>query len=195
MPQAATLSQQDLKRALKYCATRRYAERDRAVILTSVYAGLRAKELAALNWGDVYDDDGAVRSQFTLTAAQTKGHKSRTVYVSSGLRQTLKRYAESQAVSAFQTVGDIERNPLFRSQRKIRFSANTMCQLMLDIYKGCGLSTASAHSGRRTFITRLAAQGVSVRVLAELAGHSSIQTTQRYIDVNAEQMSRAVELV
>ena len=194
MPQAATLSQQDLKRALKYCATRRYAERDRAVILTSVYAGLRAKELAALNWGDVYDEDGAVRSQFTLTAAQTKGQKSRTVYVSSGLRQTLKRYAQRR-VSAFQTVGDIGRNPLFRSQRKIRFSANTMCQLMLDIYKGCGLSTASAHSGRRTFITRLAAQGVSVRVLAELAGHSSIQTTQRYIDVNAEQMARAVELV
>lgn len=195
MAQAATLSERDLKRALNFCATRRYGERDRAIILTSLYAGLRAIELAALNWSDVYDEEGAPRSQFTLTAAQTKGLKARTVYVSTALRQTLKRYARSQAVSASLTMRDIGRNPLFPSQRNLRFNANTMCQLLLDIYKGCGLSTASSHSGRRTFITRLAAQGVSVRVLAELAGHSSIQTTQRYIDVNAEQMARAVELV
>jgi len=50
-------------------------------------------------------------------------------------------------------------------------------------------------SGRRTFITELASKGVSVRVLAELAGHSSIQTTQRYIDVNPQQMTAAVELL
>jgi integrase/recombinase XerD len=50
------------------------------------------------------------------------------------------------------------------------------------------------HSGRRTFITKLAGNGVSVRVLAELAGHASISTTQRYIDVNYEQMRSAVEL-
>jgi hypothetical protein len=42
---------------------------------------------------------------------------------------------------------------------------------------------------------RLASKGVSVRVLAELPGHSSIQTTQRYIDVNPQQMSAAVELL
>jgi integrase/recombinase XerD len=32
-------------------------------------------------------------------------------------------------------------------------------------------------------------------VLAELAGHSSISVTQRYIDVNDEQMANAVELL
>ena len=39
------------------------------------------------------------------------------------------------------------------------------------------------------------AKGVRVRVLAEMAGHASIQTTQRYIDVNDEQMRRAAELI
>jgi integrase/recombinase XerD len=34
-----------------------------------------------------------------------------------------------------------------------------------------------------------------VRLLAELAGHSHISTTQRYIDVNAEQLANAVELL
>ncbi|MDA8771138.1 site-specific integrase, partial [Planktomarina temperata] len=50
-------------------------------------------------------------------------------------------------------------------------------------------------SGRRTYITRLANKGVGVRLLAALAGHSHISTTQRYIDVNSEQLSEAVELL
>jgi site-specific recombinase XerD len=65
----------------------------------------------------------------------------------------------------------------------------------LDIYKAVGLKDASSHSGRRTYITRLANKGVGVRLLAALAGHSHISTTQRYIDVNAEQLSAAVELL
>ncbi|TVP53229.1 MAG: site-specific integrase, partial [Halomonas sp.] len=53
----------------------------------------------------------------------------------------------------------------------------------------------SSHSGRRTYITRLANKGVGVRLLAALAGHAHISTTQRYIDVNAEQLASAVELL
>ena len=38
-------------------------------------------------------------------------------------------------------------------------------------------------------------KGVGIRELEEIAGHASIQTTQRYIDVNDEQMRRAAELI
>ena len=37
--------------------------------------------------------------------------------------------------------------------------------------------------------------GLGVRLLAALAGHSHISTTQRYIDVNSEQLSESVELL
>ncbi|MDC1521636.1 tyrosine-type recombinase/integrase, partial [Planktomarina temperata] len=52
------------------------------------------------------------------------------------------------------------------------------------IIKDCGLKGATSHSGRRTYITKLANAGINVRLLAELAGHKHISTTQRYIDVN-----------
>ena len=74
------------------------------------------------------------------------------------------------------------------------FSANTMCQLIIRIYEECGLEGATSHSGRRTLITNLANKGISVKVLAEIAGHSSIQTTARYISVNDELMRTAIEL-
>ena len=61
--------------------------------------------------------------------------------------------------------------------------------------KGSGHKGATSHSGRRSFITELASKGVGVRVLAELSGHRSIATTQRYIDVNDDMLRKAVELV
>ena len=54
---------------------------------------------------------------------------------------------------------------------------------------------ATSHSGRRTWLTELSSKGVGVRVLAEMAGHAGIQPTQRYIDVNDEQMRSAAELI
>ena len=144
--------------------------------------------IAALTVGNVFDEDGNVRSQFILSAAQSKGGQTRTVYLNQRFRKALLEY------SACIRITDPQR-PLFESQKGGHFSANTMCQLFLDIYKAVGLKDASSHSGRRTYITRLANKGVGVRLLAELAGHSHISTTQRYIDVNAEQLSEAVELL
>ena len=188
MRQAQTLTDAQLRRVLHYCRSRRHPLRDETIILTSFYAGLRAIEIAALKYADVYDEQGSVRDQFTLRSTQSKGGRTRTVYIGSKLKRALKEYQASIVSHR----GDM---PLFPSQKGGHFSANTMCQLFLDIYKACGLRDASSHSGRRTYITRLANKGVGVRLLAELAGHSHISTTQRYIDVNAEQLKEAVELL
>ena len=188
MRQAQTLTDAQLRRVLHYCRSRRHPLRDETIILTSFYAGLRAIEIAALKHADVYDAQGSVRDQFTLRATQSKGGRTRTVYIGSKLKRALNEYQAS-------IVREREDMPLFPSQKGGHFSANTMCQLFLDIYTAVGLKDASSHSGRRTYITRLANKGVGVRLLAELAGHSHISTTQRYIDVNAEQLKEAVELL
>jgi integrase/recombinase XerD len=188
MRQAQTLNEAQLRRVLHYCRSRRHPVRDETIILFSFYAGLRAKELAALKRNDVFDEDRNVREQFILSGAQSKGGKTRTVYLNQRLRRALAEYAAGLYLA------DLSR-PLFESQKGGHFSANTMCQLFLDIYKAVGLKDASSHSGRRTYITRLANKGVGVRLLAALAGHSHISTTQKYIDVNSEQLSAAVELL
>ena len=188
MRQAQTLNEAQLRRVIQYCRSRRHSVRDETIILFSFYAGLRAKELAALKRADVFDEEGRVREQFILAAEQSKGGKTRTVYLNQRLHRALAEYAAGLNLS------DPNR-ALFESQKGGHFSANTMCQLFLDIYKAVGLKDASSHSGRRTYITKLANKGVGVRLLAELAGHSHISTTQRYIDVNAEQLTAAVELL
>ncbi len=80
-------------------------------------------------------------------------------------------------------------------QVRTGFSANTMCQLVLQMYKDGGLKSATSQSERRTMSTKVANDGMSVRLIAELAGHKQIRTAQRYIDVNDTQLAHAVELL
>ena len=187
MKQARTLTDKQLKMVLAHCATRKHAARDRAIVAVSHFAGLRAKEIAALTLDNVRDSEGAIRSEFVLSASQTKGAKARRVFVSTKLRKELEQYlsqARLRSICSF----------LFQSQKGSCFSANTMCQLLIRIYAECGIEGATSHSGRRTLITNLANKGITVKVLAEIAGHSSIQTTARYISVNDGLLRAAVEL-
>jgi integrase/recombinase XerD len=61
--------------------------------------------------------------------------------------------------------------------------------------KTAGVKGATSHSGRRTFITKLASKGVSAKALMTLAGHKHLSTTQRYIEVNDAMLRAAVDLL
>ena len=66
-------------------------------------------------------------------------------------------------------------------------------------YCAIGVDGCSSHSGRRTFITRAARvvhhAGASLRDVQLLAGHRSIQTTQRYIDGDTDAQRKLVALI
>lgn len=189
MPQAKTLSEKELKIVLATVAQGRHPARNRAMVLMSFLAGMRAGELASLKVGDVVAADGAVKNELRLGADQTKGSRGRVVMLGDKLRKELAAYVATLSNHA-------DDAPLFYSQvSRAGMSANTVAQLFLELYAKAGINGASSHSGRRTFITSLANKGVGVRVLMALAGHRHMSTTQRYIDLNDEMLKIAVNLV
>ena len=189
MKQAKVLTDTELKKVIAYIdAFDRHAERNKAIILLTHYCGMRVSEVASLLVSDVVSVDNNINDVIYLKANQTKGSKSRRVFVSKKAKTALKRYLQSD-------LSVIQQSYLFQTQKSKRFNTNALTQLVKRLYERVGIVGASSHSGRRTFITKLATSGVSVRVIAELASHKSIQTTQRYIDINDELMSNAVELV
>ena len=190
MSQAKTLTAHELRRVLDYVATRQHAARNRAMLLATHYAGMRVGEVAALKFSDVVDNAGALKNEIRLTAEQTKGSEARVVYVGEKLQKELARYLAAYKPRNLD-------DKLFYTQKRMKtgFNANTLCQHFHHLYRKAGLDGASSHSGRRTFITNLASKGVSVRVLMSLAGHADISTTQKYIDVNDNQLRAAVDLV
>ncbi len=188
MAQAKTLTTAEFEQVLRYISTRKYAERNRAMLLMGYWAGLRVKEIAQLKMGDVLNDDGTIRSEIRLSAAQTKGNDGRTVFLPTKLKEELLAYLKTRYVKD-PTIA------LFHTSNRLSFTPNTLCQHFFWLYKKAGIAGASSHSGRRQFITTLAHKGISVRILASLAGHKSIAVTQKYIDVNDDMKRAAVELV
>jgi len=190
MAAAKSLTPAEVQRVLDYIAHNANAQRNRVMFLLTAMAGLRVSEVACMTLDDVRDADGAVRSEVFFAAERVKHGHARTVYISTRLQQELSDYIASR------NWRDAEQ-PLFPTHRGLRrtFSANTLTQYFFWMYQRVGVKGASSHSGRKTFLTSLASQGVSVFVLAALAGHKSIATTQRYVTVNDETKRRAVELV
>mgnify|MGYP002633782741 FL=1 len=188
MSQAKTLTPAEIQQVLDYIAPRSYAMRNRVMFLTGLFSGMRVGEIASLSVGDVRNTDGTVRAEIRLTAAQTKGRHPRTVFLPQKLRDELQTYLNLRGMVPLT-------NPLFITAGRKRFSANVMAQHFHYLFKRAGIAGASSHSLRRSFLTSLASKGISVRVLADLAGHRNLQVTMRYLDASDDMKRNAVEMV
>ena len=198
MAQAKTLNEKELNLLLLYIKTRKYAVRDRAMVLMTYWGGMRIGEVAATKIGDVLNADGTIKEEMRLTAEQTKGKHARTVVLAEKLRKEIQtylktRFTDKELIAV--TYSDYMNKPLFATQKREGFNANTACYHFHMLYKGCGLNGCSSHSGRRSYITTLSARAVPLKVLMELVGHRQAQTTMRYIDVTSDMKRAAVELV
>ena len=187
--QAKTVNQAELRRVLDYVATRKHNFRNRALITTSMYSGMRVGEISSLRYADVIDAEGKVRNEIRLRAENTKTKEARTVFISEKLQKELQQYAK-----VYKPANANEK--FFYSQKNASdgFSANTLTQFFHYLYKRAGLANCSSHSGRRTFATEIASKGVSIRVLQKLLGHKNIQTTAIYVDANDDMLRKAVNL-
>ena len=199
MAQARVLTEREIKKVLQYCNQHKHPSRNRAMLLSTHLAGLRVGEVAALKVSDVLNGEGEIKDEIYLSAAQTKGARARTVLVPKRLQIEIKQYLQAKyGLERLAAVSLTDTSiALFHTQKhpKRGFSANTLAQHFHYLYERAGITGASSHSGRRGFITNLADKGVHVRVLMALAGHQSIATTQKYIDLNPTMMRTAVELI
>ncbi|PCI52524.1 MAG: integrase [Alphaproteobacteria bacterium] len=194
MKQAKVLNQDELKRLLKIVRFTRHRDRNRIIVLLSFLAGLRACEIAQLRVKDVMSvqtDIVEVKDTIYLQKWQTKGKSDQQVVVSETLRKEIGQY-----INKHKYLLNNRDARLLRSQKTHNgFNSQSIQSLFRFLYQEAHIENASSHSGRRSFITNLSEKGVSVRVIQELARHSSMVTTQRYIDVSVDKLKNAVELV
>jgi integrase/recombinase XerD len=161
--------------------------RDQALVLTSHFLGLRAKELAGLKVQDVFQN-GVLVDTVRLLRSITKGSKYREAYlVNKDTRLALLTYLQSRPDL-------LPDDPLFLSQKGGHFSANSMQRLLAIIYSKAGIK-ASSHSGRRSFATRLIQGGADIYSVMELMGHTHIGTTQIYFFTSPERLKSVASIL
>lgn len=188
---AKTVLPAELDLLLQYADNRRYAERNRVIVLLSFKAGLRACEIAGLKWEMVLGSDASVSDQILLAQGITKGGRGRAVPMHGQLREAL------QLLHGLH--GEPVNGHVLQSERQSRLKTQSVVNWFADAYRKLGLVGCSSHSGRRTFITTsarvLAKTGGSLRDIQELAGHRALTTTERYIEGNRAAQRRLIELL
>lgn len=159
------------------------SERDALMVRLAAYAGLRRSEIAGLRWCDIGDEDLRVHG---------KGGRVRMVPMIPGLVATLERErmlrSHGRMGTGWRYVVDPASPYLFPAaggHLRPDSVGRTLARLL-----GPGLS---GHTLRHRFATRAYAGTRDLRAVQELLGHSSPDTTARYVQVIAEQLRAAVE--
>ena len=190
--QAAYLSEKQVKNAIARTDEYKHALRNRAVVELSVYAGLRAIEIASLRWEHLLDEDGRVGEVIALTNDASKGKSGGLVPLNAKLKETLTQlYRQTLTKSAKSSVIANSKGEGLRRQ--------SVVNLLWSHYRKCDIAGASSHSGRRTFVSNAARKislvGGSMRDVQALARHKNLQTTQRYVEQNSEAQRLVVNMI
>ncbi|OUU13858.1 MAG: hypothetical protein CBB97_25500 [Candidatus Endolissoclinum sp. TMED37] len=183
--QALALNEEQDQEMMEYLATTRHPVRDTAIFALTRYAGLRIGSVAKLEMTDILNADGSLKDVVILRRNITKGRKTISAYLSHpNLREALQNWLKTRRSARVDNV--------FVSQKGCAFSPNSLAQLMLRHYNRAGLEGCSSHSGRRTLLSHLLKNGLDIVAVSKIAGHSSINTTQRYIHHDQDELLNAL---
>ena len=188
--QAKILSDQHIEDLLFFADNTRQSDRNRVIVLLSMKAGLRAAEIAKLTWEMVVGPTGEIGIVIELRDHAAKMGSGRTIPIHPQLQQPYSCYGNDNPASG----------PVIRSERggpmkplsivdlvRARLSGSRVGRVLLSF------GTAYLYHARRSrSFTRA---GGSLSDVQLLAGHRSIQTTQRYIDGDSDAQRRLVSLI
>jgi integrase len=188
--QAKILSDEQVESLLWFVSTSRHSIRNRVLVLLSLKAGLRAGEIANLTWPMVLGPQDEIAAVIELRDHAAKKRSGRVIAMHPDLRDAMSHWRD--------TTGTLV-GPVIRSERGGPMTPVSIVNWFSAAYEAIGLEGCSSHSGRRTFITRAARlvyrAGGSLRDVQLLAGHRSIQTTERCIDGDSDAQRRLVSMI
>ena len=188
--QAKVLSQADLDDLLSFAGCTRNPLRNRVIVLLSAKAGLRAGEIAGLTWDMVLGPTGEISGVIELRDHAAKKGSGRLIPLHPDLQVALVDLRRAAAPRSHHVV---------TSERGSAMTPTSIVVWFNRAFRSVGLKGCSSHSGRRTFVTRAARMvhkaGGSLRDVQLLAGHRSIQTTQRYIDGDSDAQRKLVAMI
>ena len=187
--QAKTISPTMLRHMLIAVRDNETFKRDRVMILLSIKSGLRACEIARLDWSMVLDPRGRVSDAMAVHDMVAKKKSGRRIPLHPDLAAALKKLKGRANPTG----------PIIRSSRGGHMRPNSIVNWFVALFAVLGYDGCSSHSGRRTFITQAARNahrtGCSLRDVQLLAGHRSIEVTQGYIDGDTRGQKRLVTLI
>jgi integrase/recombinase XerD len=165
---------------------------------------------------------GTRQEEISLPGRVTKGCRPRCVFLSHPRtieafdRYVERRYSRGHGVALDRSEyrGLMPRTRLIQTQKGSAFELSVKCRVnvggevieylaadslrnyITSLYRAAGLAEGhSSHSGRRTFASRLVAQGHSLETVQILLGHSHLDHVAPYLDVSQRELHEAVAAI
>ncbi len=145
--------------------------RDELIITTLYFTGLRLSELSSIRTSSFSGD-------FSTVKVVGKGDKERVIPIVEPLRAKIfSHLTQIKSLNIWKRAQD----SLFLSKRGTPLSSSMIYRIVRrELGEGFVQGRKSPHILRHTFATHLLGEGVDIRVIQELLGHSSLRATQRY---------------
>ena len=135
------------------------------------YAGLRASEVLTLSWSNIKDRHMRIIG---------KGNKERIVPICNELQSVLDEWFDRQ-------LGFLNEQPalVISNEDGSAVSGSFFRRMVKNVLMSCGCpyELAHPHALRHSFATRMASMGLSLLSLQKILGHSSLNTTQVYVNL------------
>ncbi|SGZ01847.1 Integrase family protein [Moritella viscosa] len=193
-------------------------ESKRAVIALS-HCAIRISEIGQLTVKTVLFPSGKIKDEIFLPASICKNLRPRTAWLSGKTKKIIQEWIDHRKSKKWGVMPNSfefqQLNPnskLIFSCRGYSYSIQDKKRIMKDgtikiykacdslelvvraIYKKCGLSSASSHSGRRSLVTNAALSGVDLEYLSMILGHRSIETTIIYVEISKTRLKEMYKL-
>jgi integrase len=200
-----TLSEGEIRKLLAACADTRYPERNRAIVLLACDAGLTPKEISWLRRYSVQTDDGLVGDHIDL--AGKRGSRLVAWKIPLAMNGRLRR----AIIEVLEAYPGTPNDPFIRSERALdadlaeqlpglarygEMRPTSIGYVLWKLAEKAKVSMDGSRDARRTFIVRVGRKikevGGSARDVQLLAGHRSLETTQRLIEADDAAQARVI---
>lgn len=159
------------------------ALRDHALLELLYASGLRVSEVVNLTLDQI-------ESQTRIIKVTGKGNKERMVPYSVECKKTLDKYIDECRKEIVEK-NKLENDPkaLFLNARGEKLTTRGVEYILKSIEKKIGMELdLHPHKMRHSFATHLLDEGVDLRVIQEILGHESLETTQVYTHISTSKM-------
>jgi len=149
-----------------------------AILVTALHSGMRRGEILKLRWSDI-----DLKNQI-ITVQESKSGQKRMIPMDTTLHNTL-----SDLPSRFQK-GYVFPSPV--NPGKQRFDVLRQWRKVIKISE---IDSVRFHDLRHTFASHLIMNGVDIKTVQELLGHSSLTMTMRYTHLAPDHRTRAIKIL
>lgn len=172
---AATFSRAE-QAALLGCLYDRM-DKFKAAVLLCLYAGLRLGELCALKWTDIDFEGSILTVNRTVQRIAVPGHMTKTILLETAPKSESSMRTIPLTPEFLGILSRLKDNQPYVFGGEKPLEPKTMQYHFKKILKEAGVGGRTFHTLRHTFATNCVENGMDVKALCEILGHSDVRTT------------------